>query len=478
MPETAANLPGPASAPPKPRTLPWVVRYLAREARARPPSFMEVEYTHPLQIRDACRALAAELPDIPVREIHLTEPFTAGDDAPVLWLVARLKEQPAGAVVFVSGFEGVLPPPGMDRNRVLSLFNWYRETIVERPLHQVWWVTPGVAASLSRAISDLDSWFLHRLSLSDDEAHARAAIQASGWQEDEEKRRELLQRAEELYERADRLDDAGRYFEATPLLREALRLREVILGEENEETLQAVNLLALVLRKLGDLNVTETLYRRTLDASERTLGSEHTNTLTSLNNLAAVLRAKGDLAGAEPLYRRALKARERTLGPEHPDTLSSLNSLAVLLNSKGEFAAAEPLFRRALQVRERTLGPEHPNTLTSLNNLAVLLKAKGDRAGAELLYRRALEARERTLGPEHPNTLTSLNNLALLIKAKGDLATAEPLFRRALDASERTLGPKHPDTQLYRRNLERLQRQQVTTAKSNRPPRRRGKAKR
>src|SRR5258705_1284978 len=139
-----------AEPPPAPRTLPWVVRYLAREARAKPPTFIEVEYTHELQRVDALKRLADELDPhgIPVREIQLDALFKIGDDAPVRQLIEMLERQPHRAVIFVSGFETVLPPPGLNRNRVLAQFNWYRETIVERPLHQVWWVTPGVAASI------------------------------------------------------------------------------------------------------------------------------------------------------------------------------------------------------------------------------------------------------------------------------------------------------------------------------------------
>jgi tetratricopeptide (TPR) repeat protein len=376
-----------AEPPPAPRTLPWVVRYLTREARAKPPTFIEVEYTHELQRVDALKMLAAELNPhgIPVSKIQLDAPFYIGDGAPVHQLIEMLERQPDGAVIFVSGFETVLPPPGLNRNRVLAQFNWYRETIVERPLHQVWWVTPGVAASMSRAIPDLDSWFLHRLSLSADEEHARGEINAIGWQTNPERKRELLNRADELCVRANILRDQGRYAEAAPLLREALRLREAILGEEDQKTLAAIHSLAQILRGQCDLYAAEVLLRRVLNVSERLLGEEHPDVARDLTNLALLLKDTNRHAEAEPLFRRALAIDEKSLGPDHPNVARDLNNLAWLLKDTNRHAEAEPLFRQVLRILaefDQRTGHEHPHFRTAINNYAGLLTATGLRQDA------------------------------------------------------------------------------------------------
>lgn len=60
-------------------------------------------------------------------------------------------------------------------------------------------------------------------------------------------------------------------------------------------------------------------------------GEEHQETLTALNNLAMVLYALGDFDGGRALHQQTLEGRRRVLGDGHPHTLASLNNLATML---------------------------------------------------------------------------------------------------------------------------------------------------
>ncbi len=53
-------------------------------------------------------------------------------------------------------------------------------------------------------------------------------------------------------------------------------------------------------------------------------------TATLLNNLALLYQAQGHYAEAEPLYQRSLAIWEKALEPEHPEVAASLNNLALL----------------------------------------------------------------------------------------------------------------------------------------------------
>ncbi len=59
-------------------------------------------------------------------------------------------------------------------------------------------------------------------------------------------------------------------------------------------------------------------------------GPNDPTTATLLNNLAGLYEAQGHYAEAEPLFQRALAIWEKALGPEHPDVATSLNNLAAL----------------------------------------------------------------------------------------------------------------------------------------------------
>ncbi|GFK92245.1 Photosystem I assembly protein Ycf3 [Fundidesulfovibrio magnetotacticus] len=280
--------------------------------------------------------------------------------------------------------------------------------------------------------------------------------QARGEDRAEAEARVLNAAASDLNRRVVALYDQGKYAETLPLAREALTLREKVLGPEHLDTATSLNNLAALFKSMGDYAHAKPLYERALAVLEKVQGPEHPDTATSLNNLAVLLESMGDYANAKPLYERVLAIREKVQGPEHPDTATSLNNLAGLFKSMGDYAHAKPLYERALAIREKVQGPEHPSTATSLNDLAGLFKSMGDYAHAKPLYERALAVLEKVLGPEHPSTATSLNDLAALFKSMGDYAHAKPLFERVLAIREKVQGPEHPSTATSLNNLAAL----------------------
>ena len=198
---------------------------------------------------------------------------------------------------------------------------------------------------------------------------------------------------------------------------ELLSARLLAKRTNGQSTICTLTTLGLELEAQGRYDEAEPLYREALKVAREALGYRHQNTLTSSNNLGGLLQGKGDLTAAEPLRREALEGRRETLGSRHPETLDSINNLGGLLRAKGDLAAADPLYREALAVRRETLGSRHPNTLISIDRLGGLLQDKGDLAAAEPLLREALEVRRETLGDRHLSTLLSVRNLGLLSKA-------------------------------------------------------------
>ena len=238
----------------------------------------------------------------------------------------------------------------------------------------------------------------------------------------------------------------GKYEAAEEMNRRALTGNEKVLGVENPDMLTSVSNLASVLQDQGKYEAAEEMNRRALAGREKVLGIEHPDTLASVGNLATVLQDQGKYEAAEEMNRRALAGREKVLGVEHPDTLASVGNLASVLQDQGKYEAAEEMNRRALAGYEKVLGVEHPDTLASVSNLALVLQRQGKYEAAEEINRRALAGREKVLGVEHPSTLTSVSNLASVLQDQGKYEAAEEMNRRALAGSERVLGVEHPST--------------------------------
>jgi tetratricopeptide (TPR) repeat protein len=236
-------------------------------------------------------------------------------------------------------------------------------------------------------------------------------------------------------------------FEAEPLMRRVLEIKEGNLGPLHPTVAACLNNLAQLLKATNRLSEAEPLMRRALEMDEKSFGPLHPNVATTLNNLAQLLKATNRLSEAEPLMRRALEMDEKSFGPLHHNVARHLNNLASLLQATNRLSEAEPLMARVVTIFESSLGKNHPNVATALNNLAQLLQATNRLSEAEAPMRRALAIDEKSFGPLHPDVAIDLNNLALLLQATNRLGEAEPLMRRTcgifLDFTRRT-AHEHP----------------------------------
>ena len=256
------------------------------------------------------------------------------------------------------------------------------------------------------------------------------------------------------------LSNQGKYEQAEEMHRQALRLSEMVLGKEHPSTLTSMNNLASVLSNQGIYEQAEEMHRQALGLYETVLGEEHPHTLTSMNNLAAVLSRQGKYEQAEELYRQALGLRETVLGKEHPDTITTIDSLAKVLRHQGKYEQAEEMHRHVLRLSETVLGKEHPDTITTIDNLAKVLRHQGKYEQAEETHRHVLRLSETVLGKEHPDTITTIDNLAKVLRHQGKYEQAEEMHRQALGLSETVLGKEHPDTLASMNNLAKALRSQ------------------
>jgi len=259
-----------------------------------------------------------------------------------------------------------------------------------------------------------------------------------------EDRTAALARATALIERALALHGEGKYADATTPAREALALRERLLGADHPDVAEALNALALVLQYQGLHAEAHALFVRSLALQEKALGPDHPSLATAVNNLGALLQDEGKFAEAKPYLERALAIDEKALGKAHPEVATDAHNLASLLHDLGEYATARTLYERALEIREKTLGPTHIHVAQTLNNLGLLLKDQGAYEEARARLERALAVKERILGADHPSLALGLSNLGLLLTQLGSSTQARDRYERALAITEKSLGPDHP----------------------------------
>jgi tetratricopeptide (TPR) repeat protein len=254
----------------------------------------------------------------------------------------------------------------------------------------------------------------------------------------------------ELLNRVERfsffLYDIGRWEESATMEKEVLQRRRRILGEENPDTISAVNNLATTLQSLGKLDEAAAMHEKVLEMRSRILGDEHPDTISATSNLAAILHSLGKVDEAAILRNEVFRKRQGMLGDEHPKTMLAMNNLAVTLRSKGKFDDAAAIQRDVLEKRRRILGDDHLSTIGAISNLAITLEDLGKFDEVAAMKREVVEKRQRILGDEHPDTITAVSNLAHTLTALGKLEEAATIQREVLEKRQRILGDEHPDT--------------------------------
>lgn len=259
--------------------------------------------------------------------------------------------------------------------------------------------------------------------------------------------------AASLHQRGKLLYAKGDYAEATSIHRQALELRQRLLGVEHPQTLHSVQELASSLRKARKFEEARKLLERNVEIQARVLGPEHPRTLVSTKELAITLTGLGEYSRARRLQEKTLRIQERTLGAEHLETLRTRGNLASTLQGLGDAPGARQHWEQILEIEERVLGPEHPATLWAKNRLVSVLLSRGDDVQAQRLLESLVEIQERKLGSEDFATLDSMLWLAITHRSLGHYAEARPLLEHIAAIQERLLGAEHPRTLVVQSHL-------------------------
>jgi tetratricopeptide (TPR) repeat protein len=123
-------------------------------------------------------------------------------------------------------------------------------------------------------------------------------------------------------------ESQGNYPVAEKLAQEALKWRELSLGEESFTTQGAVNQLAFVYYLQGRYDEAEVMYRRVLGARLRVLGEDDHETLSSFNSLAPVLPNHGKYEVTDEVNRQALHGLIGIRASSLPDKYEQLSCCA------------------------------------------------------------------------------------------------------------------------------------------------------
>lgn len=181
---------------------------------------------------------------------------------------------------------------------------------------------------------------------------------------------------------------------------------------------EADQLSASVIKLYGEGKYDEALplAKRALKIREKMLGADHELVATALINIAELYLAKKESREAEPLLTRAVAILEKALGADDPGVAVALERLAQAHYGKSQFDKAEAAFRRALSIKEKAYGEGHAQVAQTLELFSEFLHLRGKYEEAATLYKRLLEFKEKTLGDKHSEVGEALERYACLLR--------------------------------------------------------------
>ncbi|MEQ1548409.1 MAG: CHAT domain-containing tetratricopeptide repeat protein [Chakrabartia sp.] len=219
-------------------------------------------------------------------------------------------------------------------------------------------------------------------------------------------------------------EEAGQFSEALVLSQRFLRLAERHNKQDNFQTAEALNGLAITYRKLERYDDAEPLLRRAVAISEKISGTEDLQTASHLNNLGFLMERSGRAAIGEPYYRRALAIKLAKADPANPTLATGYFNLGNALLAQGKFEEAEGYLLKARTLELEIYGEIHTRIADTALALGTLELKRGKALKAQSYLAQSASIRRKLLGQRSNLTAISLFALADAELALGDAAKA------------------------------------------------------
>jgi len=226
------------------------------------------------------------------------------------------------------------------------------------------------------------------------------------------------------------LRNIGRAAEAGTLHREALVLRREA-GDGTLPVAESLNNLSAVHMGGGEFALAVAELREALAIRDSILGGEHLLTLQTMSNLATALWRHDERAEARDWMRRA-ESGYRALRGDGEDGLGLvLANLAAMQLAENDQDGAAASLEEALALQTRRLGGDHPLVAETLAKLAVSSHARRDDAAAREYWQEAV--RVRRAAPSSGRELAdALYGYGVFLSDVDECEPAVPLLEEAI----------------------------------------------
>ena len=229
------------------------------------------------------------------------------------------------------------------------------------------------------------------------------------------------------------LNALNRKDEALPHLQTAFEGFNRLAGLASEDTLKALNNLAVLAFTSGRLEEGESRLGELVKGRTALYGADDLRTISAKANYAAAQHALERWAEATATYGEVLAARRKQLPHDHPHTLRVLSNLGELARQRGRFDEADKYFAEALTGRRRVLPPTHTDLALTLSYYGDLRNAQRRPEEAERMLRESVGIYRAALPNGSPMVFLAESRLGESLAQQRKFKEAEPLVAQAAE---------------------------------------------
>jgi eukaryotic-like serine/threonine-protein kinase len=224
----------------------------------------------------------------------------------------------------------------------------------------------------------------------------------------------------------------------------SLAIRRALFGEDDPNTANAYNNVAVALTDLGRYPEALATHRKAQAIRARVLGPDHPDSAMSMANVGSRYYDLGDLDAALSDTTTALVAARRSLPPTSPLVLVALANQAAALAELGRYDDAQASYDELFG----TLRAQFPTSARMARALAdhsaLVLVPTGHARAALAEADRAIAISLALAGKPDDDVAFGMESKGRALAASGQLAAALATFRDAIEIDERLLGHDDP----------------------------------
>jgi len=162
---------------------------------------------------------------------------------------------------------------------------------------------------------------------------------------------------------AERLIVEKEFDVAEDMYQQALTSMEKLKDPPKKAIIGLLRKIGVLCAQIEDYEKSEAALRRAVRITEILFGDDHPETLNLLMQLGHLLQKGDKLQESESLYKRVLEMRYKILGDQHSDIVESLVELAKLCNLQGNPSEAEIYQESALEMARSVYGADAPQLI-------------------------------------------------------------------------------------------------------------------